>query len=532
MPHPTHHHSPLRHLAALLILVALAASATPAMAYQIFVKTPTGKTITLEVEASDTIENVKQKIQDKEGIPPAQQRLIFAGKQLEDGRTLADYSIQRESTLHLLLNLSRRLYVDARSTATAPAGRTWDDAFADFSEALVTAAGLNGSNSGSITEIWIAAGTYRPTIPAATETTSTPTAPRNNTTTALTTARDNAFVLIKDVKIYGGFAGAETDLAQRVIPPVHPTVLSGDLNNNNTADDDTDAYHVVIAAGDLGTASLDGVTIAYGAPDAGSDHTIAVNGIAVPANSGAGLFIRNSSLTVTNCDFLFNAAFGGTAYVEESTATLSNVAFISNNALIGAGLLATNSTVNLTNGLFYLNNSTAGNISSIESTTTLTNLTITSNTTMYPNSQIIRGGPGALSVRNSLILANDDTSDSDEPGVPNGDPGSEFDLPEYYHTLVEGVYYADSATTQAVSLSPEQAFLKPGSAGSEFDFDYNLRNSFAVSRGDSTLYQPAQVPDISDVTTDLAGRPRIAGDAIDLGAYEYVTSHVVRWELY
>jgi len=203
------------------------------------------------------------------------------------------------------------LYVKQGGTGN---GSSWTNALSELADALLITKSLNTATPGMIKEIWVAGGIYKPMY-----------SPADNNFGA-SAGRDNAFLLVKDVKLYGGFAGTETTRAQRDLTlTVNKSTLSGDFNNDdiisgvgatlNFANNGENAYHVLISSGDVGLAELDGFTIKGGN---GSGSNITVNGLAISKNQGGGMNITSSSPTITNCIFENNnvsAGMGGAIFI-------------------------------------------------------------------------------------------------------------------------------------------------------------------------------------------------------------------------
>ncbi|MNJ98975.1 hypothetical protein D3C87_167460 [compost metagenome] len=372
-------------------------------------------------------------------------------------------------------------------------GLSWAYAASELADALIAA-----KTNTAIKEIWVAKGTYKPMY-----------SPEDGPNFGTDKGRDNAFVLVKDVKVYGGFAGTETDLSQRDLSiTTNKSTLSGDFNDDdvitgtgstlNISGNTENAYHVLVSAGAVGNAVLNGFTITggYGA----SGIPLFVNTFRIYRNTGGGMLNTNtSSPTITNCIFINNMVKGGSGgamynYLS-ATPLVMNCSFVNNFASNtsgqgwgdegGGGMYNLDSAPIIVNCTFYGNLATGdrsgGAINSLNSNLSVTNSIVANNSASASNG--IYSLNGTLVVRYSLVQ----------------------DMP------------AD-VTTHNLDGTADPLFTNPAIGA------YTLKSgSPAINSGSNALYEAADGNAGNNslgLDKDLAGNPRLTGGTIDIGAYE------------
>ncbi len=372
------------------------------------------------------------------------------------------------------------LYVDSNVTGGSQNGDSWENAYKELADALKWAREnqykdmWDGANP---LQIWVAGGTYKPLYQASDGQFTSPGAGN--------AARNRAFVLVKDVKIYGGFSpgnGIRTLAHQRISPSATgASVLSGDLNDSGTLNNG-DAYHVVVSTGVTGAAVMDGLRVTGGYAN-GNGNSVIVNGFTIYNYDGGGIDLSTSSPTLTNLVISGNySQHGGGLLAETSSPVITNSVISGNRALTGGG----------------------GMYAYLGAAPVLTNVTISGN--RAPDGEgggiYCNQSPTPLRVNNSIVFGNTTGIDLYESPAP-----------QLRYSLVQG-----STTDEAngnIDGSADPHFTDSPAAGNApfTNGDYTLTaGSPAIDKGSSTLFTGS---------TDLAGNPRIAGSAIDMGAFEY-----------
>jgi hypothetical protein len=372
--------------------------------------------------------------------------------------------------------------------AGAMDGSSWANAHPNLADPLRQAdkqrkSMITVAASDTIRQIWVAAGTYYPMYMAGTGSEDS----------------DKAFVLVEDVKIYGGFEGSETSIDERDWA-TNVTTLSGDIDNNGTLDEGN-TNHVVVSAGDVGTAQLDGFTITGGNARAG--YSISVNGQSVDASFGGGIINVSSSPALRNVIIIGNKAnYGGGIHNMSSSPTLTN-ATISGNTLITGG-------------------ASGGGIYNDNSSPTLTNVTISGNIGDY--------GGGIYNVNSSPVLNNSIVWGNNGYSENIYDSGAD-NTPTYNYSLVEDLTLTGNGNLDGTDSANNPLFTN-ADAG---DYSLNLRSP-AVNAGDNAAYITATEAATGSsfggwaAEKDLAGNPRLEGASIDMGAYEVQTiPNVLDW---
>ena len=392
-------------------------------------------------------------------------------------------------------------------------GTSWTNAYPDLAYPLYLA-----QTNTNIKEIWVANGTYYTDYKAA----------DIDNISAPTTDRDKAFVLVPNVKIYGGFAGTESSIIQRL--PANSgmiggtCVLSGDIGTMGDSNDN--CYHVVISAGDVGNACLDGFTITGGKADA--SNSISVNGKDFSRFYGGGMINNASSPTLKNITIKENSAQNGAGMYNHANCypKLTNITIIGNVAVSsGGGIFNYNSSSPALTNVIISGNSAAsgGGINNSSSSPVLTNVSIGGNTATDSGGGMCNYTSSSPIIRNSIIHGN-------TAAFLGNNVYNDNSYPQYSYSLVQsntgsGSAWDTSLGSSVISNLPCDAdpkFESPQSSAPTTTGNYRLKDgSPCINTGNRVFYEAGKDPDLSAINTDLDFNPRFSSSQIDMGAYEY-----------
>ncbi|MDR1342267.1 MAG: hypothetical protein LBK18_03305, partial [Prevotellaceae bacterium] len=426
-------------------------------------------------------------------------------------------------------------------------GSSWSNAYPGLARPLYLAQSEHSCGGDSIKEIWVLAGTYKPAY-----------APGSGTSN-----RDVAFAMKPGVKLYGGFPASATDGDGMEVRDwrLHPTVLSGDLDGNdspgNLTNKDDNAYHVVIAAGSMvrgaDTACLDGFVVTGGYANG---SYITVNGQRVDGVYGGGIHSAGTAMRFANDSVAgcYSFYYGGGIYATADTSTYANVAVSGNTAgSYGGGVYVVSGTPAFTSARISGNTagSYGGGVYVSSGSPAVTNARVGGNAANRGGGMYVGGGSPAFI--NALISGNTANSNGGGVYVDNGTPAftNATVAGNYAKTDGGGVYSVGGTVTLNNSIvggnnspgsnkniynisSASYSLVQSGSVSGEgvianaaplFAFPDTAKDNAPTVEGDYHLqhFSPAIDAgnnDLNSTTTDLDGNPRKRGYAVDMGAYE------------